>query len=295
MITTIIPDTRMTTEILTHLGQLDSRLALVGGPVLEAVQFITSRHLQRQTRSLGVLSKGKNDLVTEVDKGSEAIVSEGLRSLFPEIPFLGEEFGLRESGTSLPQTYWILDPIDGTTNFSHGFPQFSVSLALIENKEPVIALVVEVVRNEWFYAVRGKGAYLNGTPIRVSDCGFSETLIATGFPISDFSHLSEFQSVLSDVIRQNHGVRRAGSAASDLAYTACGRFNGYWEYGLKPWDIAAGILLVREAGGKVTDYSGEDFCLENGQVVAGAPSVYGELFKIVSGRYSSYLKQKPRG
>ncbi|MBN8705209.1 MAG: inositol monophosphatase [Bacteroidetes bacterium] len=282
--------TTMTIETEQHLAKLDPRLNAAAEIVREAARFILERHTQRKVRPLGIQVKGRNDLVTEVDKGSESIISEGLKKIFPEIPFLGEEFGIRPGEILSKEPYWILDPIDGTTNFSHGFPLFSVSLALVENGKPVIGLVVEIIRDEWFYAVSGKGSFLNGKPVKVADVPFSQTLIGTGFPIADFSHLKEFQQVLGEIIQQNHGARRAGSAATDLAYTASGRFNGFFELGLKPWDMAAGILLVQEAGGIVTDYFGGNQMLETGHLISGAPAVHRKLFEIISRHYESFLK-----
>ncbi|MCA0446661.1 MAG: inositol monophosphatase [Bacteroidetes bacterium] len=282
----------MTTETEQHLSKFDSRLLAAADTVREAVRFISERHEQRKVRPLGIQVKGRNDLVTEVDKGSENIISEGLKKKFPDISFLGEEFGSRPGEILSEKPYWILDPIDGTTNFSHGFPVFSVSLALIENNRPVLALVVEIIRDEWFYAVKGKGSFLNGKPVKTEDVPFSQTLIGTGFPIADFSHLIQFQQVLGEIIQQNHGARRAGSAATDLAYTAAGRFNGFFEYGLKPWDMAAGILLVQEAGGIVTDYFGGDKMLETGHLVCGAPSVHKKLIEIITRHYHPFLIEK---
>lgn len=292
MIITTIIQIPMTTETQQHLAKLDSRLFAAAETVREAVRFIAERHGQRKVRPLGIQVKGRNDLVTEVDKGSENIISEGLKKKFPNIPFVGEEFGSRPGESIAEPTYWILDPIDGTTNFSHGFPVFSVSLALIENNQPALALVVEIVRDEWFYAVKNKGSFLNGLQLKTEDVPFSQTLIGTGFPIADFTHLTQFQQVLGEIIQQNHGARRAGSAATDLAYTASGRFNGFFEYGLKPWDMAAGILLVREAGGIVTDYSGGDRMLQTGHLICGAPSVHKKLAEIINRHYLSYLSEK---
>lgn len=292
MITTTITTATMTIETEQHLAKLDSKLQFAADTVKEAVKFISERHEQRKVRPLGIQVKGRNDLVTEVDKGSENIISEGLKKKYPDIPFLGEEFGSRPGETLTEKPYWILDPIDGTTNFSHGFPVFSVSLALVENGQPVLALVVEIVRDEWFYAVKGKGSFLNGKPIKVEDVPFSQTLIGTGFPIADFSHLTQFQQTLGEIIQQNHGARRAGSAATDLAYTASGRFNGFFEYGLKPWDMAAGILLVREAGGIVTDYFGGNNMLETGHLVCGAPSVHRKVSEIITRHYAAFLAEK---
>lgn len=291
---TMTTRTTMTIETEQHISKLDSRLHAAAETVKEACRFILERHIQRKVRPLGIQVKGRNDLVTEVDKGSESIISEGLKKIFPEIPFLGEEFGIRPGETLSKDPYWILDPIDGTTNFSHGFPLFSVSLALVENGKPVIGLVVEIIRDEWFYAVSAKGSFLNGKPVKVADVPFSQTLIGTGFPIADFSHLTQFQQVIGEIIQQNHGARRAGSAATDLAYTASGRFNGFFELGLKPWDMAAGILLVQEAGGLVTDYSGGNRMLETGHLISGAPSVHRKLSEIISRHYEAYLK-KPSG
>ena len=203
------------------------------------------------------------DLVTDADRASEKLIVERLRTAFPGHDIVGEE-GTRTSGGSAGYR-WYVDPLDGTTNFAHGFPVFCVSLGLERNaahEEPgelVAGVVYDPTRDELFTAQRGEGAKLNGTPIHVSRTRtVGESLIATGFP-SKKRHENPNIYFYHEITLHSHGVRRAGSAALDLAYTACGRFDGYWEFNLNPWDTSAGILLVEEAGGKVTQYNGAPF------------------------------------
>ncbi|NUQ82025.1 MAG: inositol monophosphatase [Bacteroidetes bacterium] len=240
----------------------------------------------RDRGELDIGLKNQNDLVTAADRESESVIRDYLESTFPSVPFLGEETGWSQSLSG--SEYWVLDPLDGTTNFSHGFPQYSISLALIREGQPVLGVIHEVVRNDWFYAISGEGAWKNGKTIHVSERPVSESLFATGFPYRDFSHQNRFFQTLDTVIRSSHGVRRAGSAASDLAYTASGVFGGFWEYGLKPWDVAAGILLVREAGGMVVDYGGGEGMLQSGNIIAGSPHTCRFLLETIRQAYEGH-------
>lgn len=263
-------------------------------PVLPGLLQIMDQAADRiryweQVRDRGDLEiglKNQNDLVTIADRESETIIRDYLEKSFPSIPFLGEESGW--NATLSGSEYWVLDPLDGTTNFSHGFPQYSISLALIRDGQPVIGLVHEVVRKDWFYAIQGSGAWKNGHRITISDLPVARSLFATGFPYRDFSHQTRFFQVLDTVIRNSHGVRRPGSAASDLAYTASGIFGGFWEFGLKPWDVAAGILLVREAGGQVVDYEGKEGMLESGNIIAGSPQACRFLLETIRQAYDGH-------
>lgn len=268
--------------IIRHAGSIDKRLKSAMTAAYTAGKLIRSADKNRFRKSLGTVYKKKNDLVTDIDRASEKLITKLLRRDFPEIPVLGEEFGLSEVKSG---PYWIVDPIDGTTNFAHGFPQFSVSIALAEKNRILLGCVYEVVRDEMFYAASGKGAFLNKTPISVTKSDLSRSLIATGFPYHDFSHLEKYMGVFQSVMQKTHGIRRAGSAASDLAYTAAGRFDGFWEYNLKPWDVAAGLILVKEAGGTVTDFSGGKDMLGSGNVVAGGKHVQKQLLEIVQKSY----------
>ena len=197
--------------------------------------------------------KGLNDLVSYVDKTSEKMIVEELNKIMPEAGFLVEENSISES-----KNYnWIVDPLDGTTNYVHGIPCYSVSIGLECKGEIILGVVYEINRDECFYASKGKGSFLNGEKIQVSDRkNLSESLIATGFPINNFSRLKNYLEALEYFIKNTHGVRRIGSAATDLCYLACGRVDAFFEYNLNAWDIAAGAIIVKEAGGSIYDFSG---------------------------------------
>ena len=198
--------------------------------------------------------KGHNNLVSYVDKACERLIVERLRKILPEAGFVTEEGTAGSNGENL---LWVIDPLDGTTNFVHGLPIYSVSLALVRNNEPVLGVVYEVNKDECFHAVKGQGAYCNGKPIYVSKANkLDEALLATGFPYNDFGKMMPYLNILNDLMKSSHGLRRMGSAAVDLAYVACGRFEGFFEFNLNSWDVAAGALLVTEAGGYVTDFKG---------------------------------------
>lgn len=222
--------------------------------------------------------KGFNDLVSYVDKTSEKMIVEGLAGVLPEAGFLAEEgTGERSEGG----LNWIIDPLDGTTNFVHGIPAFAVSIALHDGDNLLLGVVYEVMGDECFSALKGQGAWLNEQPMAVSPADkLSASLLATGFPYSEFDHMPQYLDVLTTFMRQTHGVRRIGSAAIDLAYTACGRFEGFFEYGLKPWDVAAGILLVQEAGGRVTDFKGGGDYLFGGEILA-ANTVHADMLSVI--------------
>lgn len=199
--------------------------------------------------------KGRsNDLVSYVDKETEKFVIEGLTKLVPEAGFETEEGTIEQSTTGLR---WVIDPLDGTTNFLHKIPLFSISIALVQDETLLIGVVHEPSRNECFYAWKDGGAYMNGERIEVSPIQtLAESLIGTGFPYSLRGKAEQYFSLIRHFVETTHGVRRLGSAAIDLCYVACGRFESYFEFNLKSWDVAAGILIVREAGGIVSNYSG---------------------------------------
>jgi myo-inositol-1(or 4)-monophosphatase len=209
-------------------------------------------------RPKNISYKGEVDIVTETDKKSEAAILARLRSEFPAHAIVAEEGGA--SGPSASAEYqWHVDPLDGTTNFAHGFPVFAVSLGLLHRGEPLIAAIYNPVTREMFTAIHGRGAYANGAPIHVSSVGkLSRSLLATGFPSHKRMQNPNIRYYWEFTLR-SHGIRRAGAAALDLCSVACGHFEGFWEFGLKSWDTAAGILLVREAGGKVTNFAGEPY------------------------------------
>jgi myo-inositol-1(or 4)-monophosphatase len=210
--------------------------------------------------------KGLNDLVSYVDKTAEQKIVKKLTELLPEAGFVTEENTINKVG----EVYnWIVDPLDGTTNFIHGIPTFSVSIALQERGELVLGVVYEVNRDECFTAWKNGGAYLNGNRISVSIAdGIENSLLATGFPYYDFEKLENYINVFRELTQRCHGLRRIGSAAVDLAYTACGRFDAFFEYNLNLYDIAAGVVLVREAGGEVYNFSGEDEFVLSREVLA---------------------------
>jgi myo-inositol-1(or 4)-monophosphatase len=223
--------------------------------------------------------KGFNDFVSYVDKGAEKILVDWLSSILPEAGFKTEEGTIEKKGLKY---CWIVDPLDGTTNFVHGLHPYAVSIGLMEYEEVVAGVVYEVVGDEMFTAWKDGGAWLNGTPIHVSkNEKLSDSLIATGLPYTDFERLEAYMKCLSYFCEHTHGIRRLGSAATDLAYVACGRFEVFYEYGLKPWDIAAGIILVREAGGQITDFSGIGKNLSGVEIVAANNSVFSEVLEIV--------------
>lgn len=210
--------------------------------------------------------KGVHDLVSYVDKTAEIRIVEALQTLIPDAGFIAEEGTNDKRGERFN---WVIDPLDGTTNYIHGLPIYSVSIALLENNELVSGVVYEVGHDECFYAWKGGGAFLNGKSIRVSTRSeIGNALLATGFPYSDFSRLDAYVEMFKWAMTSARGVRRLGSAAADLAYVACGRFDAFWEYDLKPWDVAAGALLVAEAGGKVSDYKGGSDYLFGKEIVA---------------------------
>ncbi|MDH5424254.1 MAG: inositol monophosphatase [Gammaproteobacteria bacterium] len=227
---------------------------------------------------LPVVTKERNDFVTEVDQKAESIIIRTLKQAFPDHSILAEESG--RSGENTSEYQWIIDPLDGTTNYLHGFPQFSISIALKHKNKLVLGVVYDPLRQELFTASLGDGAYLNNRRIRVSkQMGLSGALLGTGFPYKDVRHLDAYLGMFKSFFPEAAGIRRAGSAALDLAYVACGRLDGFWEIGLQSWDIAAGALLVREAGGIITDFSANEDYLENGNVIAANPKVFNQMLK----------------
>jgi myo-inositol-1(or 4)-monophosphatase len=228
-----------------------------------------------------ITKKGDINLVTEADLASEALIIERIRSHYPKHSILAEESG--ESVTIGNDTAWkwIIDPLDGTTNYAHGYPCFCVTLALEHDGEIVIGVTFDPTRNELFAAEKGKGASLNGRPIRVSATEkLSEALIVTGFPY-DFKDKENFARHLEEFLLNSRGVRRDGSAAIDMAYVACGRFDGFWEEGLHPWDVAAGKLMIEEAGGRVTYYDSSPFSIYSPPICASNGSIHAEMLGVL--------------
>ena len=236
--------------------------------------------------SLTVNDKSYNDFVTEVDLASEKEIIRVLKASYPDHAFLGEESGLSHQADNI----WIIDPLDGTTNFLHGFPQYCISIALEEKGEITQAVIYDPNRNDLFTATKGQGAYLNQRRMRVSNKSkLKESILGTGFPFRDFQHLPVYLKIFEEVVRGTSGVRRPGSAALDLAYVAAGWFDGFFEINLSKWDIAAGGLLVTEAGGIVSDFSERDGWLESGNIVATNPKIYDPLIKIIQSHITDNL------
>jgi myo-inositol-1(or 4)-monophosphatase len=224
--------------------------------------------------------KGLNDFVSYVDKGSEKMLVEKLSRQIPEARFVTEEGTSKKIGLKY---CWIIDPLDGTTNFLHGLHPYAISIGLKEHDEVIAGIVYEVSGNESFTAWKGGGAWLNGKKIHVSKAAkLADSLVATGFPYNDLKLLDSYMKCLTYFCNHTHGIRRLGSAAIDLAYVACGRFEAFYEYGLHEWDIAAGMLLVREAEGKVSDFSGNEKGLTGKEFIAANSDVFAEFLEIVS-------------
>ncbi len=221
--------------------------------------------------------KGENDFVTRIDKEAEQAIIDKIKLSFPTHSFVGEEGGVVEGDEEFK---WIIDPLDGTTNFIKGIPHFAVSIALIHKGRLDQAVVFDPIRGELFTASKGAGAQLNGFRIRTSNArDLNNTVLATAFPFKDKSRNPEYLNSFAEIFARCGDVRRCGSAALDMAYVAAGRYDGYWERGVKPWDIAAGELLVRESGGLVTDFSGGNDPMHSGEMVAGSPKVVQTLVK----------------
>ena len=231
---------------------------------------------------LTVRRKQQNDFVSEVDDAAEEAIISTLRDAYPDHGFLGEESGYKDRDA---EYLWVIDPLDGTTNFLHGLPQYCVSIGLLHKGVPQQAVVFDPNRNELFTATRGVGAYLNDRRIRVSRTDkIEEALLGTGFPFKELANLEEYVRMLKNAMRTCSGVRRPGAAALDLAWVACGRYDGFWEIGLSPWDMAAGALLVREAGGLVGDLEGNEGFLDKGRIVAANSKLFASLLKLLHHR-----------
>jgi myo-inositol-1(or 4)-monophosphatase len=214
-----------------------------------------------------VNDKGLNQLVSYVDIEAEKKLVEGLKLILPEASYITEEDTITQIQT---EYQWIIDPLDGTTNFIHNLPIFSISVALAKGNEILIGIVYELGKKDLFAAWHGGGAWCNGEPIKVSDCNvLSKSLLATGFPYTNFEQTENYLNVLKQLMKSSHGLRRMGSAAVDLAYVACGKFEGFFEYGLSPWDVAAGCLLVTEAGGNIYDFKGGEDYIFGKTIVSG--------------------------
>lgn len=255
---------------LSHLARTVQTAALGAGEIIRSAAPTSS--------SLVWEHKGIADFVSEVDRNAEEHILSVIEQEFPAATVIGEEFSPEAvSGDGLS---FIIDPLDGTTNFLHGFPHYAVSIGAAHGGQLLAAAILNVQARELFAASAGRGATLNGQPIHVSSESLPQrALIGTGFPFKQLEHLPQFLRQFELVTRSTAGVRRAGSAALDLADTACGRFDAFWELGLAPWDVAAGILLIREAGGIVTDLDGADASPAFGSYVAGGPDMHAWLLR----------------
>lgn len=238
---------------------------------------IIARNAERLDR-VQLERKGTNDFVTEVDRQAEREIIQTLKRAYPHHAVIGEESG----GEANSDYVWVIDPLDGTTNFLHGYPHFAVSIALMHRGTVEVGVVYDPTRDELFTAKRGGGATLDGRRLRMKQHrGLEETVIGTGFPFKYPEHLSAYMGMFEGVLRQAGDIRRTGSAALDLAWVASDRMDGFWEIGLNPWDIAAGTLFIREAGGIVSDLEGGERHLDRGDVAAGSPKLLKELLQTI--------------
>jgi myo-inositol-1(or 4)-monophosphatase len=229
--------------------------------------------------SSNVEVKGTNDFVSYVDKTAEKQLVEGLSTFLPEAGFIAEEGTSTKKGEHYN---WIIDPLDGTTNFIHGLPCFAISIALMRDNKLVMGVIYEINLDECFYAWENSKAYLNGNEISVSsNPTLSASLIATGFPYYDYHRMDEYMELFKYFMKHSRGLRRLGSAATDLAYVACGRFEGFYEYSLQPWDVAAGAFIVQQAGGRVADFKGGDEYIFGKEIVATNSACFDEFLQAV--------------
>ncbi len=241
-----------------------------------------------------IVTKGINDYVTYVDEMSEQKLVEGLSKIIPDSGFIAEE---KTSETKGEKFNWIIDPLDGTVNYIHGLNHSALSIALTDDDEIVLGLVYNPTSKECFYSYKGAKAYKNGREIKVSETKYlKDSLIATGLPFSNYSRLEPFMKSLEIFMKKTRGVRRFGSAALDLAYVACGRFDAFYEYNLNPWDVAAGAFIVQQAGGKLCDFNKTDNYIFGAEIVATTPAIFDEFFNEINGQFNkrkflSYFKK----
>ena len=263
--------------------QLKSFTLSVEKTAKEAGNFILNERKAFSSNKIEI--KGHNDFVSYVDKGAEKLIVQSLKKLLPEAGFIAEEGTEKQDNNPLK---WVIDPLDGTTNFIHGVPTFAVSIALVYGKEPVVGVVYETNQDEMFSAWKGGGCFLNGAPTSVSSTDtVAASLIGTGFPYYDYHLLDQYLALFKHLMQHSRGLRRPGSAATDLAYVAAGRFDAFYEYSLSPWDVAAGVLLVREAGGNVSNFDDGDDAIFVKEIIADNGKVHNELFALVS----SFMKR----
>ena len=250
-----------------------------GNQILRAVDSVGQLQIDQ---------KGKNDYASEVDRQAESEIIRIISKAYPNHGFLAEESGRQNSDSDY---IWVIDPLDGTTNFLHGFPQFAVSIALKNKGVLEVGVVYDPQRDELFTAERGGGAMLNNRRIRVTrQTSLTGSLLGTGFPFKKQQHLEPYLGMFRALFIDSAGIRRAGAAALDLAYVASGRLDGFWEIGLHEWDMAAGVLLIKEAGGVVTDFSFKDKFLESGNLIAGNPKMHQLIYQAIEPHVTDSLK-----
>lgn len=241
--------------------------------------------------ALTVQHKTLNDLVSEVDRASEAAIIETIHAAYPDHAILAEESG----ATGESDYVWIIDPLDGTTNFLHGFPQYAVSIGVTHKGVLTHGVIFDPTRNDLYTASRGRGAFLNDRRMRVSKrTKLIDGLIGTGFPFREFAHANAYVGMMKELMSKTAGIRRPGAAALDLAAVAAGRFDGFWEIGLQPWDMAAGALMILEAGGLVGDLQGNDDFMERGNIVAGNPKLFVQLLQVIDSHLTPTLRRTDR-
>ncbi len=253
-----------------------------------SITRLTGNFIRKESMGFDAKSiehKGLNDLVSYVDKEAEEQLVANLSELIPEAGFITEEKTINRTG----EVYnWIIDPLDGTTNFIHGLPTYSISIALYEGSKPVLGVVYEINRAELFYSYKGGPAFLNNNIISVSKRNtLADSLLATGFPYYQFEQQEQYMRLLAELMQRCHGLRRIGSAAVDLAYVACGRFEGFFEYNLNSWDVAAGAFLVQQAGGKIMNFGGGEEFLEKREILAVNGLVDTELLEAIQKHFKS--------
>jgi myo-inositol-1(or 4)-monophosphatase len=248
----------------------------------------------RDLDRLTITAKGPKDFVSEVDRAAEAAIVETLLATYPDHAILAEE-GTAKDANADAEYLWIIDPLDGTTNFLHGFPQYCVSIALQHKGQVTQGVVYDPVHNDLFTATRGRGAFLNDHRMRVSRRQhLKDSLIGTGFPFRDGSDLDAYMAMMRAMMAASAGLRRPGSAALDLAYVAAGYYDGFWEVGLNPWDVAAGSLLITEAGGLVGDLEGENQYLYGAEVIGANPRVFAQMVKVLAPHRAALVSRATR-
>lgn len=257
---------------LKPLYEAAGRAALTAGGII--------RQLYEQPHKITM--KGEIDLVTEADIASETAIIASLNEDVPGINIMAEESHNKLDGPRQGKL-WVIDPLDGTTNFAHGVPIFAVSIALMENEQPIIGVIYCPMQDELFCAVQGGGAWLNGNPIKVTDTDFLiQSLVATGFPYDIHKNFDGITHQIKTILPKVRDIRRLGAAAVDLAYVSCGRLDAFWELDLKPWDTAAGCLLVEEAGGRVSDFSGQAFSPFKKEILASNDRLHSLMLELLS-------------